>query len=383
MRRPDPARSTRLARALAFALAVLAAAAGSTPALAQDGRIRIGQSITLSGPGGEHGRAAATGARIYVDEVNASGGVAGRRIEIVTRDDGGEATRATANVRELIDKEQVVALLGGVEGGPCVATLKEASPRGVPLIGCMAGSPEMRDPPDRSSFPVRAGHVDEFARLLDIVRAYGYRRVAFLHADSDTGRRHLDNVRRLAGDRSIEVAAVAMTAGRAPEELARAIAAAKVDAVFNHGSHATYVAVIEALTARGDPPMFMAVNSGAAQMARALGPKAKGLVFTQVVPFPWAVAVPVVKEYQQALARHAPGTEPSFSGLEGYIGAKVLHAGLTAAGREATRSGIQRAMVSLGRLDLGGMEVRYGAGGYQGSRFVDTVIVASDGRFAR
>ena len=129
--------------------------------------------------------------------------------------------------------------------------------------------------------------------------------------------------------------------------------------------------------------MFMAVNSGAAQMARALGPKAKGLVFTQVVPFPWAVAVPVVKEYQQARARPAPGTEPSFSGLEGYIGAKVLHAGLTAAGREATRPGIQRAMVSLGRLDLGGMEVRYGAGGYQGSRFVDTVIVASDGRFAR
>ena len=50
----------------------------------------------------------------------------------------------------------------------------------------------------------------------------------------------------------------------------------------------------------------MAVNSGAAQMAGVLGPEGKGLVFTQVVPFPWSVAVPVVKEYQQALASTQP-----------------------------------------------------------------------------
>lgn len=59
----------------------------------------------------------------------------------------------------------------------------------------------MREPFDRWSFPVRAAHLDEFDHLLGVVKTYGYSRVAFVHADSDTGRKHLANVRRLAGDR--------------------------------------------------------------------------------------------------------------------------------------------------------------------------------------
>ena len=162
-----------------------------------------------------------------------------------------------------------------------------------------------------------------------------------------------------------------------------ALVAARPDAVFNHGSYSVYVGIIRAARAKGAHPMFMAVNSGAAQMARELGPEGRGLVFTQVVPFPWGVAVPIVKEYQQAIAKYAPDAAPSFSGLEGYIGAKVLVAGLRAAGRDLTRAGIQRAMESLGTFDVGGMQVGYRPGAHTGSTFVDTVIVASDGRFSR
>ncbi len=374
-------RRTSATRLATLALGVFLLHAGGVAA--QEPRIVIGQSIALSGGVGEHGQGAAAGAKLYLDGINAAGGVGGRRIAILTRDDGGDAKRAAENVRELIERDNVVAMLGGVEGGPCVATLKEASDRGVPLVACMAGSPEMREPFNRWSFPVRAAHLDEFDHLLGVVKTYGYARVAFVHADSDTGRKHLANVRRLAGDRGIDVVPIPMTAGKVPAALADAIGAARVDAVFNHGSYSVYVAIIKALRAKGLHPMFMAVNSGAAQMARELGPEGKGLIFTQVVPFPWGVAVPVVKEYQQALAKYAPATEPSFSGLEGYIGAKVLVAGLRAAGRDLTRGGIQRAMESLGTVDVGGMLVRYRPGAHAGSSFVDTVIVASDGRFSR
>ncbi len=378
---PAPHRLAAALRPAAFALALAAACAG--PSLAQDARIVVGQSIALSGGVGEHGQLAAAGAKLYLDGVNAAGGIGGRRIVVVTRDDGGDATRASSNVRELIEREGVVAMLGGVEGGPCVATLKEASGRGVPLVACMAGSPEMREPFNRWSFPVRAAHFDEFDHLLGIVRTYGYARVAFVHADSDTGRKHLANVRKLAEPRGIAVAPIPMTAGATPAALADALVAARPDAVFNHGSYSVYVGIIRAARAKGAHPMFMAVNSGAAQMARELGPEGRGLVFTQVVPFPWGVAVPIVKEYQQAIAKYAPDAAPSFSGLEGYIGAKVLVAGLRAAGRDLTRAGIQRAMESLGTFDVGGMQVGYRPGAHTGSTFVDTVIVAADGRFSR
>lgn len=350
---------------------------------ADEPRIVIGQTVALSGPIAEHGRGVAAGAKLYIDGVNAAGGVGGRRIALVTIDDGGEAKRAAENARVLIERDQVLAMFGGVEGGPCVATLKEATERGVPLIACMAGSPEMREPFNRYSFPVRAPHFEEFAKLLDVAKTYGFRRVAFLHADSETGRKHLANVQKLAAPRALEIAPVVATSGASGEALADAIASAKADAVFNHGSYAVYTAAIRAARAKGVPTMFMAVNSGAAQMAQILGKDAKGLIFTQVVPFPWAVAVPVVKEYQQALARQSPAPPPSFSGLEGFISAKLLVTALRAAGKEPTRERLQRTIEALGTIDLGGMTVHYSAGAHTGSTFVDTVIVTADGRFSR
>ncbi len=78
-----------------------------------------------------------------------------------------------------------------------------------------------------------------------------------------------------------------------------------------------------------------------------------------------------------------PGTQPSFSGLEGYVSARVLVAGLRAASKNLSRDSLQRAMETLGSVDLGGMLVQYAPGSHAGSTFVDTVIVASDGRFTR
>ncbi len=374
--------STRWKRTgVAIAAAVIAGLASG----ADEPRILVGQTVALTGSISEHGQAVVTGARAYIESVNAAGGIGGRRIALVTLDDGGEASRAAENTRRLIDREGVVALFGGVEGGPCVASLKEASDRGVPLIACMAGSPEMREPFNRYSFPVRAPHLEEFAKLLDVAKTYGFRKVAFLHADSDTGRKHLANVQRLAALRQIDVAPIVVKSGAKGETLAEAIMAAEPDAVFNHGSYAIYLAAIREARRKGIRTQFMAVNSGAAQMAKQLGDDAKGLIFTQIVPFPWAVAVPLVKEYQQALARFAPpGSEPSFSGLEGYASAKVLVAGLrAAASKNLSRDSLQRAMETLGGLDLGGMIVQYAPGSHPGSTFVETVIVASDGRFSR
>lgn len=366
-------------------VAIAAGLIGGPALAADDNRIVVGQTAAVTGSISEHGQAVVTGARAYIESVNAAGGVGGKRIVLVTLDDGGDATRAAENTRRLIERDGVVAMFGGVEGGPCVASLKEASDRGVPLIGCMAGSPEMREPFNRYSFPVRAPHLAEFARLLDIAKTYGYGKVAFLHADSETGRKHLANVQRLAEARKVEVVPIVVKSGAKAEDLAQAIMAAKPDAVFNHGSYAIYSATIRDARRKGVRTQFMAVNSGAAQMAKQLGDEAKGLIFTQIVPFPWAVAVPLVKDYQQALARHAPpGTQPSFSGLEGFASAKVLVAGLRAAGgKNVSRDSVQRAMETLGSVDLGGMTVQYAPGAHPGSNFVDTVIVASDGRFAR
>jgi ABC-type branched-subunit amino acid transport system substrate-binding protein len=372
-----------------MALAALVGLAGVAPTgmAAQGGPVVLGQTIALTGGPSEHGKAVLAGAQLYFDKVNSAGGVGGRKIVLRTLDDAGDSKRAADNTAKLIDDDKVAAIFGGIEGGPCVASMKVAAERHVPFVACMAGSPELREPFQRYAFPVRAAHYDEFARLIDIATAYGHRRFAFLYSDSDTGRQHLANVRRLLAAHGLELAAAFVLSGKPePAKIAQALKDQSIDAMFNHGSYAVYAEVIVEAKKLGLQTQFMAVNSGAQQMVRLLGKHAAGVIFTQVVPYPWTGVPPVVKEFRDAAGARSPATDVSFSALEGYVSAKVMVEALRRSSRGhglAEREALVAALESMAQYDLGGIEVSFTPGAHRGSRFVDTVVVANDGRFVR
>jgi ABC-type branched-subunit amino acid transport system substrate-binding protein len=375
----------RAGRALAFAHAFLASAA-----LAQGitgSQVTIGQTVALSGSVGEHGRALTLGAQAYFDKVNRAGGVRGRKIALVTLDDAGDSKRALDNARKLIADQKVVVLFSGAEGGPCVAVTTLAAQLRVPVVGCAGGSPELREPFNPFSFPVRAAHLDEFEKLVQYAAIFGRKRIGFIHSESDTGQKHLANVRRLADRYGASVVlALPLPSGKSvfdPDKMAAEIARSGAQAILNHGSYGQYADIIRAAKKQGSQTQFLAVNSGAQQMVKLLGGDAAGLIFAQVVPFPWFDATPVVHEYRETLTAHAPQTEPSFSGLEGYINAKVLVEALRRAGRKLTRESLVAALESMRAYDVGGLAVSYTAGKHPGSGFVDVVVVGSNGRFVR
>jgi ABC-type branched-subunit amino acid transport system substrate-binding protein len=365
-----------------FFLPLLVACA---PAWGQD--IVVGQTIALTGGPSEHGKAVLQGVSAHLAQVNAAGGVGGRRIVLETLDDGGDSKRAAGNTERLIDERKVVAVFGGIEGGPCVASMKVAVAKKVPLVACMAGSPELRQPFERYVFPVRAAHLDEFERLIELATTFGRTRIGFLHSDSDTGRQHLANVRRLLGARRLELTLAVPLAGKPDAaKIAASLKEAGVQAMFNHGSYADYAAVILEAKKLGLDIQFLAVNSGAQQMVRLLGKDAPGLIFTQVVPYPWRTVPAVVKEFREAQQAFAPGAEISFSALEGYVSAKVLVEALRRAsrnGRAPDRPSLLAALESMASYDVGGFEVSFTPSSRRGADFVDTVVVARDGRFAR
>ena len=299
------------------------------PLSAEAQQIVAGQSITLSGGGGSHGAAIARGIDAYLDTVNAAGGIHGQRIVIRRVDDAGDGKRAGEITRESIEKEKVVAMLSGAEGGPCVAITQAAGELGVPVIGCAAGSPELREPPIRYSFPVRAAHVDEFNKLIETALSFGYKRIAFMHADNDTGRKHIANVNRLLATRGASAALpLVMPANTTPGDIVMQLARDQPDAVFNHGSFQFTTKVIQSARQQHLRTAFLAINSGAEQITKALGADAPGMIFTQVMPYPWRRTPAVAAEYQDAFKRKFPGEEFSFSSMEGFINAKVLVEGL-------------------------------------------------------
>jgi len=104
-------------QALAHILMV-AAATLAGPLAAQDSRpVVLGQSVALSGPQAALAKSYRDGARMYFDRVNAAGGINGRRIELLTLDDGGQPENAFANTRRLLDDGALV-LFGYVGSAP-------------------------------------------------------------------------------------------------------------------------------------------------------------------------------------------------------------------------------------------------------------------------
>ena len=108
-----------------------------------------------------------------------------------------------------------------------------------------------------------------------------------------------------------------------------------------------------------------------------------GVGISQVVPFPWNVGTPVVRDYQRALASETGKESYSFTSLEGYIAAKVLVEGLRRAGRDLTRERLVAALETLVDYDAGGFLVNYSPTDHGGSRYVELTAIGRDGAFVR
>ncbi|MBT9488896.1 MAG: ABC transporter substrate-binding protein [Rubrivivax sp.] len=343
----------------------------------------IGQSITLQGGKNAYGSDVLAGVRVLLDAVNREGGVNGRRLALRTLDDDNRADEAEANARRLV-AEGALLLFGSIEGGPSGAVMKAAVETGTPFFGPMAGSPGLRRPFQPLVFPVRAEHRDEFRALIQYGVGTGLKRVALFHADSDTGRQHLDNVRLLAEQARMGFGGGAAFQGDVSDAQLDAVAAAlagrQVDLVLNHGSPGVYERLIRRARAAGHRTSFWGVNSGSSPMAAALGPLARGMVFAQIVPSPFARKTALTREYQARWRATSVDTPFSYGSLEGYMTAKALVSALRAAGPAPTRTSLLKGLQDF-ETDLGGVQLRYRGTEHDGSRFVDLAMVGSDGRF--
>ena len=117
------------------ALAVLAAQA---PSLAQE-TIKIGHVAALSGGSAQSGEAITRGLTIAIEEVNAKGGLlGGRKLELIQRDDKSVPPKGVVAARELIAKEKVVALFGGINSPVALATVPVVNKEKVPYMAVWA-----------------------------------------------------------------------------------------------------------------------------------------------------------------------------------------------------------------------------------------------------
>ena len=370
---------------------IIAAVAALLPrfAAAENGitndKILLGQSVALTGPAAQLGIQMRNGVKAYLDHVNERGGVHGRKIQLITLDDGYEPSRTVPNTKKLIEENKVFALIGYVGTPTSVPAIPVFTAAKVPFFGPFTGAEALRVPFNRYIFHVRASYYDETDKIVEQVLSIGGKSVAVFYQDDAYGQAGLKGVELAMTKRGMKISALGTVERNTikVEDAVKTINAAKPDAVVMISQYTSCAEFIRQMKKAGSGPTFYNVSFvGSNALANALGKDGAGVVISQVMPFPWGTAVPVVKEYQQLSAK-AGNSDFNFSAIEGFIVAKVCVEGLKRAGRNVTREGFIDALEKMQDVDVGGFFVSYSPKSHTGSRFVDLTIIAREGKFLR
>lgn len=371
-----------LARAalLGFGLWLLAATAwsqGVTPRT-----IVLGQSAPLSGPmqsAGEHVR---NGALAYFRRLNDAGGVHGRRIELATLDDAGDAARTLANTSRFIEEFKVFALFGYADAGMTRELLALSQKAGAPLFGPVTGAAIARQP-GRSVFTVRAGHADEVESVIDHYAQLGLKRFALLRANDPAGTEFLAAARSALARRGL--AAPVDAALKQPSDgvavLAGEIFVADPDVVVIALPQPPAADLVRALRRAGHGTQIVALSpADPERLAKALGGDGAGVVLSQVVPPIERTSLPIVAEYRAAMEAETGRQDFSPASLETYIAAKVFAEAVRRSGPALTRDALLRALEAMSAYDTGGYSVGFSRTNRQGSSRIELLAIGRDGK---
>ncbi len=343
--------------------------------------ILIGQSAALSGPAQELGKEMKSGAEAYFDVINKSGGINGRKIKLVSIDDGYEPEKAAANTKKLINDDKVLALFGYVGTPTSNASLPILTEAKVPFIGAFTGAQSLREPFNRYVFNIRGSYFDETEQIVGHLVQQGITKIAVFYQNDAYGKAGLAGVERAMKKRTLAIALTA-TVERNTTDVSAAVAAlakSKTDAIIMVSAYKSCAAFIKSMKLAGALQQFWNVSFvGSKALSNELGEDGRGVQISQVVPFPWSDVNPIVREYQKRIG----GRELySFTSLEGYIAAKVLVEGLKRAGKNPTRESLVDGLASMGKVDLGGFTVNYTPTNHNGSSYVDLTIISRGGTF--
>ena len=349
----------------------------------ESGNLVLGQSAPNTGPAAQLGIQLNRGARLYLDKVNAAGGVNGQKIELRMLDDGYEPPRAKANTEKFLN-DDVFALFGYVGTPTSLACLPLVKDSGIPFFGPFTGAMSLRTPALRNVFHVRASYDDETALIVNQLHHLGLTKIAVFKQNDAYGQAGLDGVTKAL--KALNLAPVAIGGVERNTinvaEAVKTITAAQPDGVVQITSYKSSAAFIREARKAGYGGQFFNVSFvGTKALSDELKQEALGVVVSQVMPYPFSGAVPIVRDYLDAVKAAGADASANYSSLEGYIDARIFVEGLRR-GRANTREGLASGLESLQHVDFDGFNLNFGRE-HAASHFVELSMLTGDGGVRR
>ncbi|MDY6989475.1 MAG: ABC transporter substrate-binding protein [Thermodesulfobacteriota bacterium] len=342
--------------------------------------ILLGQSCALSGPAADLGSEMRTGMDAHFSKVNEAGGINGRKVRLLSKDDGYEPEKAIESTRALIEEDNVFLLIGEVGTSTSQSVIPIIEEAKVPFLGPLTGAGFLRHPLKRYVINVRGSHHQEMERLAQyLVDKRGLKRIACFYQNDSYGQEGLRGIETALEKRGLKLVAkgtykrntVAVKSG-----LLR-IRKEEPDAVVMAGAYKPCAEFIKVAKKIGMKDTLYCNMScvGTCSLCKELGEYGEGCIISQVVNFPYDESCLLVSEYNDALKKYHPTATPGFVSLEGYMVAKLFCLAAEAVEGDLTRERFIRAIENPGLFDLGGILLEFSPSDHQGMDRVFLTII--------
>jgi branched-chain amino acid transport system substrate-binding protein len=347
--------------------------------------ILFGQAAALDGPSSALGQGMRQGILAAFAEINGRGGIRGRKLKLISRDDGYDPDRSVAETNRLIDEDKVFALIGAVGTPTTTATVPIAQAKNVPFIGPFTGAEFLRSPDLHNVINIRASYGAEAeAWIKYLTQERKVTRIGIFYQDDSFGRDGLAGVKKALDRRGIDLVAEGTFERntKAVGSALRALKRAEPEAVVMVGTYAPCAEFIRLAHKAKFSPIFVSVSFvGANALAKELGPEGSGVIVSQVVPFPWDASTRLVADYQAAEKALDPAMKPEFVSLEGYLSGRLVAAALQQTGQNPTRAEMLEVINRVGRFDISGTILAFGPEIREAPAEVFLTIMQPDGTF--
>lgn len=345
-----------------------------------DNTIIVGQSCALSGPAQDLGTNMRAGIEASFAKINDAGGVHGRKITLISKDDGYEPSRAIDNTRDLIEKDKVFLLIGEVGTPTAQAVVPIAEKAQVPFVGAFTGAEFLRNPFRKYVINVRGSYYQEMEKLAQyLVDQKGLKKIACFYQNDGYGQAGLSGIEIALQKRGMKLVAtgtyerntVAVKGGLLN------IRKANPEAIIMVGVYKPCAEFIKLAKQIGMKDTVFANISfvGTDSLAKELGESCEGTIISQVVSFPGDESVPLVKEYRETLKKYRPDFAPGFVSLEGYMVGKFFAMVVESVKGDLTRENFIQAVQETATFDLGGIVLKYGPQDHQGMDDIFLTII--------
>ncbi len=347
--------------------------------------IKLGQSAPLTGPMAATGAAVRDCAQAVFADFNATGGLRGRALELVSLDDEDRSERTAVNVKLLAAQHDVTALFGFVGAGAHRAGARGAAEEKLAYVAPVSGAQELRAATLRGVHNLRASHVDEIAYIVRHTHEIGIRRLSLVAEYNPQGWELRDGLIEALQTHGQKVASVgSVDAEGSPLTLTDMVAtllAVGPEAILLGANHVASALVVTAARKAGFNGLFYTLSTvGGSALIQRLGRLAIGLSVTQVVPFPWGGSVGVSREFQAFCAQHK--LAPSFLGMEAYLAANLLVDALKGT-RDGTAQQLTQALDAAAPRDFGGFIGAFYTHARRTPVQVDLTVYSASGKFVR